>query len=82
MKKIYIGLTHDSYITGVLLADNMDLATAFFIGKEEMPHKIEELDLNDKFFDTLPLFSIIRSYKIETWKLRDNRVDEVIICKR
>ena len=83
MKKIYIGKTHDGFIEGLIIADNKDLATAFFMGTNEgLPHSIEEIDLEDEFMNTLPVFNIIKSYKMPVWRLKDSNVRDVIICKR
>lgn len=83
MKKIYIGKTHDGFVTGLIIADNKNLATAFFMGADEsLPYEIEEIDLENEFMDRLPVFNIIKSHKIPVWKLKDGNVRDVIICKR
>jgi hypothetical protein len=83
MKKVYIGKNHEGYVLGVIIADNKDLATAFFMGTEEgLPHSIEEIDLESDHMSTLPVFNLIKSYKMPVWRLKDSRVENVYLCKR
>lgn len=83
MKKIYIGTDYNGYILGIVLADNKDLAKAFFIGTDEgLPYHIEEIDLESDIIKSLPLFNIVKAYKMPIYKLRDNHVDNVYLCKR
>lgn len=83
MKKIYIGKDYSGYVLGIVLADNKDLATAFFIGTDEgLPASIEEIDLESEHMQSLPLINIVKAYKMPVYKLKDNNVDSVYLCKR
>lgn len=47
MKKIFISKDYDGTATNVVLTETRDLAEAFFQGRGDIPHSVEEIDIGD-----------------------------------
>ena len=75
-KKLFIPTDHNGNILGVF-ASYVD---AFLLGRNEMAHAIEEIDIHDEFTYSLPLVTLITSYKKRGYDIKDS--EEIRIMKR
>jgi len=66
--KIYIALSYDSKPLSLIIAKNKDFATVAFQGMSIPFHSIEEIDPNDKMFDSQSVGFILTSEEKDCYR--------------
>lgn len=70
MKKIYMSKDYQGAVTNVVLAPCRDLADAFFQGRNEIPHSVEEIDIEEVSKEHQPkVLTLFTSYTISSHDL-------------
>ena len=79
-KKLFIPTDYNGNILGVFAGFDKSYVDAFLLGRNEMAHAIEEIDIHDEFTYSLPLVTLITSYKKRGYDIKDS--EEIRIMKR
>lgn len=80
MKNIYIAKDFNNDIIGLFLSDNVDYIHTFLLGRGDLAHSIEMIDLNDPNIFSQPLITLITSYTKKGYDLKDS--ENYRFCKR
>ena len=75
-RKIYIALTHDNEIIGIILAESPEVVNAYFVGRGEIPNHIGVIDPNDNSLGVQGLCIIMKTHLVQKYSLSD-RISEI-----
>jgi hypothetical protein len=70
MKKIYIAKDYNNNTVGIVLADDPKIANAYFVGRGQIPHAMNELDLHDERLGVLGLCVLFRTREVKRHEMR------------
>jgi len=62
---LYIAKTYLREVMGIHFAKDINVVKAFYDGKNELPHTIEEVEISElaKMLQLTPLITILKSYE-------------------
>lgn len=69
-KKLFVAKDHDNQTIGIILADDEKVANAYFVGRGQIPHAMNTLDLNDGRLGVLGLCVIFRTREVKRHEMR------------
>ena len=72
MKKLYIAKDFNNDIIGVFLSDDPNYIHTFLMGKNDLAHSVECIDLNDPNILSQPLIILMTSYTKRGYDLKDS----------
>lgn len=65
---LYRAKDHGGTTLGIILARGRDQADAYFIGRGQHPHTMDEIDVDQV---DQPLMILFKTHKMKTWQMRE-----------